>query len=62
VWKVSSDGAKGAPVEVPFTWYIKGGSLRINTKEGGVIVGKIENDTILVTLPGPRALTFRKTQ
>jgi hypothetical protein len=62
VWKVISDGATSAPVEVPFTWYIKRGSLRINTKEGGVIVGKIEKDTIRISLPGPKALTFRKTQ
>jgi hypothetical protein len=61
VWKVISDGATGAPVEVPFTWYIKQGDLRINTKEGGVIVGKIKKDTIQMTLPGPKALTFKKT-
>lgn len=62
VWKVVSDEAKGPPVEVPFTWYIKRGSLRINTKEGGVIVGSIKKDTIHITLPGPKALTFKKTQ
>ena len=62
-WKVVSDGPKGgAPLEIPFTWYIKGGELRINTKEGGVIVGKVEKDTIRMTLPGPRTLTFRKAQ
>ena len=62
VWKVDSDGASGAPpVEVPLTWYIKRGSLRINTKEGGVMVGNISKDTIEITLPGPKTLTFRKT-
>jgi hypothetical protein len=62
VWKVSSDEAKGTFVEVPFAWYIKRGDLRMNTKAGGVIVGKIGKDTIRMTLPGPRALTFRKIQ
>ena len=32
VWRVGDD-------EVPFSWYIKGGELRVNTKGGGVIVG-----------------------
>ena len=62
VWKVASDEAKGTFVEVPFAWYIKRGDLRVNTKAGGVIVGKIDKDTIQMTLPGPKALTFRKIQ
>ncbi len=62
VWKVASDQAKDASAEVPFTWYIKRGDLRINTKAGGVIVGKIEKDAIQMTLPGSRSLTFKKSQ
>jgi hypothetical protein len=62
VWKMPSDEAKGTFVEVPFTWYIKRGDLRVNTKAGGVIVGKIDKDTIRMTLPGPRVLTFRRIQ
>jgi hypothetical protein len=62
LWRVSSDKAKDAFVEVPFVWYIKRGDLRINTKAGGVIVGKIDKDTIQMTLPGPKTLTFRKTR
>ena len=62
LWKVSSDEAKGTFVEVPFTWYIKRGDLRVNTKAGGVIVGKIEKDTIRITLPGSKTLIFRKTR
>ena len=59
VWRV---GSKEVFSEIPVAWYIKRGELRINTKEGGVIVGKIEKDTIRMTLPGFGALTFRKTQ
>ena len=62
LWKVSSDEAKGAFVEVPFAWYIKRGDLRVNTKAGGVIVGKIDNDTIQIALPGSKTLIFRKTR
>jgi hypothetical protein len=62
LWRVSSDGAKGTFVEVPFAWYIKRGDLRINTKAGGVIVGKIGKDTIEMTLPGSKRLTFKRTQ
>jgi len=62
VWKAGAAGtAGGPPVEIPLTWYIKRGTLRINTKEGGVIVGRITKETIEITLPGPKTLTFRKT-
>ena len=38
--KPNGDGAwKVGDEEVPFSWYIKGAELRINTKGGGVIVG-----------------------
>ena len=62
LWKVGSDEAKGTFVEVPFAWYIKRGDLRVNTKAGGVIVGKIGKDTIQITLPGSKTLIFRKTR
>ena len=62
LWRVNPGKAAGTSVEVPFTWYIKRGDLRVNTKAGGVIVGKIEKESIQITLPGSRALTFRKTQ
>jgi hypothetical protein len=62
LWKVSSDEAKGTFVKVPFAWYIKRGDLRVNTKAGGVIIGKIDKDTIQITLPGSKTLIFRKTR
>jgi len=46
--------------EVPFSWHIKAGDLRINTKEGGVIVGKIQGDSIKIDLPGQKELLFKK--
>lgn len=53
VWRVGDD-------EVPFSWYIKGGELRVNTKGGGVIVGAVENDAIHITLPGSKTMSFKK--
>ena len=55
VWRVGSD-------EDSFVWDIKRGELRVNTKGGGVIVGKIEEDTIQMTLPGLKVMLFKKSQ
>ncbi len=61
--KPNGDGAwKVGDEEVPFSWYIKGGELRINTKGGGVIVGTIERDIIQMTLPGTKKMAFKKIQ
>ena len=46
--------------EVLFTWYVKGKELRINTKEGGTMVGKLEKESFTITLPGKKMLTFVK--
>lgn len=62
LWRVSSRKVTGSFVEVPFTWRIKRGDLRVHTKTGGVIVGKIDRNTIHITLPGSRALIFRRIQ
>ncbi len=59
--KANGDGAwKSGGEEIPFSWHIKGGELRINTKGGGVIVGGLEKDTIHLTRPGNEKMTFRK--
>jgi hypothetical protein len=55
VWRVGDD-------EVSFSWYLKGGELRFNTKDGGVIVGEIRGNTIKVALPGDRHMSFKKSQ
>jgi hypothetical protein len=54
-WRVDDD-------EVSFSWYVKGDELRFNTKNGGVIVGKIHGDTVEVVLPGDRNMSFKKSQ
>jgi hypothetical protein len=55
VWRVDSG-------EDSFVWYVKRGELRLNTRGGGVIVGKIEKDTIQMTLPGLKVMIFKKSQ
>ena len=55
VWKVGDD-------EVAFSWYAKGDALRLNTKNGGVIVADIGNGVIYCTLPGLKNLRFRKVK
>ncbi|MBC2717629.1 MAG: hypothetical protein HF978_20190 [Desulfobacteraceae bacterium] len=47
--------------EVSFTWYVKNNELRINTKEGGIMVGKLKNKSFTITLPGKKKLIFVKT-
>ncbi len=61
--KVNGDGIwRVGDVEVPFSWDIKGGEFRVNTKGGGVIVGTIENDVIHITFPDSKTLSFKKIQ
>jgi hypothetical protein len=62
LWKMSSGEEKETFVEVPITWYIKHHDLRVHTRAGGVLVGKIHGDTIRMTLPGSKTVTFRRTR
>lgn len=55
VWRVGDD-------EVPFSWYVKGDELRLNTKSGGVIVGRLDNDIIHISIPGSQDLRFKKVR
>ena len=48
--------------EVSFSWYIKGGDLRVNTKEGGVLVGKFEGNDSRITLPVRGTMVLKKIQ
>lgn len=48
--------------EAPFAWYLKRGELRINTREGGVIVGQILGDKIKIKIPGKKEMVFRKAE
>jgi hypothetical protein len=61
--KANGDGAwKSGGEEIPFSWYIKSGELRIHTKGGAVIVGSLEKDTIQVSLFNNDKMTFKKVR
>ncbi len=48
--------------EAAFEWYVKGDQLRLNTKQGGVIVGELEDDdSFEIELPGAGKMTFKKS-
>jgi hypothetical protein len=55
VWRRSDE-------EVSFSWYIKNDELRINTKNGGTMVGKIKKKGITMILPGEEEIRFKKIQ
>ena len=48
--------------EVTFSWHVKGNELRLHTRNGGVIVGSLDDRIIHVTIPGSNELLFRKVQ
>jgi hypothetical protein len=54
VWRVLDD-------ETSFRWSISKNEIRLHTKSGGVIVGKIKGNTIEIVLPGRSAMYFKKT-
>ena len=65
VLEVKANGAgiwRVGDAEVPFSWYIKSGEFRINTRGGGVIVGAIEDHVIHITFPDSKILSFKKIQ
>jgi hypothetical protein len=53
VWRRSDE-------EVHFSWYVNNNELRINTRDGGTIVGKIKKKGITLILPGEEEITFKK--
>jgi hypothetical protein len=53
VWRVPDD-------EVSFRWDIKGSEIWLSTKSGGIIIGEIHGDTIDITLPGVKKMSFKK--
>ena len=53
VWRIPGN-------EVSFRWNIKGDEIWLSTKSGGIIIGKIQNQTIEVSLPGTKTECFFK--
>jgi hypothetical protein len=53
VWKRGDE-------EIPFSWYIKRNTIRINTRDGGIIIGHLKRKGITMQMPGEVEITFRK--
>jgi hypothetical protein len=61
--KENGEGAwRKGDEEVPISWYMKAGELRLNTKGGGVLVGKLQGDEIRMNLPGGKTLSFKRVK
>ena len=61
--KENGDGAWVVEgVEAPFRWTVKKGELRLNTKEGGVIIGKLKGDILEIKLPGAKTMSFKRAE
>jgi hypothetical protein len=48
--------------EVQFEWKVKGSELRIHTRDGGILIAKMNNGTLEVTLPGSKTLYLQKVK
>jgi hypothetical protein len=53
VWKRGDE-------EVSFSWYIKKDMIRINTKDGGIMIGHLKRKGITMNMPGDVEITFKK--
>jgi hypothetical protein len=48
--------------EVSFRWDVKNNEIRLHTRSGGVLVGKIQEDTIEIVFPGSKIRRFNKKE
>lgn len=55
VWMFNDD-------EAFFKWEVKDGSVWLHTKEGGVIAGRFEGDSIRILLPGIGEFVFKPAE
>ncbi|MBW2568063.1 MAG: hypothetical protein JRD93_04805 [Deltaproteobacteria bacterium] len=53
VWRVIDD-------EASFRWDTRGSKLKLHTRAGGVVTGKIQNDTIQIVLPTQSIEYFKR--
>jgi hypothetical protein len=53
VWRVEDD-------EASFRWEVRGDEIRLMTKAGGIIIGRIQKDALEIGLPGTEMMSFQK--
>ena len=54
-WRVQDD-------EISLTWNISHNELRLHTKSGGVIIGRMKDDVLEILLPGSKTKHFRRVK
>lgn len=54
-WRVVDD-------EASFRWDVKDNEIRLHTRSGGVLVGRIEEDIMQIALPGGHIRYFKKAK
>ena len=55
IWRIRND-------EASFRWDVRGDEIRLHTKAGGVIVGKIQGNTLELTLQGKNVRYLRQAK
>ena len=59
--KENSKGAwKRQGEEVPFSWNVKNDQLRINTKDGGTMIGEFKRKGLIMIFPDEIEIEFKK--
>ena len=52
----------GRGEDVTFEWEAKGNEIRIYTKGGGIVMAKVQQGVLEVSLPGPKVFYFKKIE
>lgn len=55
IWRVIDD-------EASFRWDVRDSELRLHTRAGGVVIGKIQKETIQLALPAQSVKYFKKAR
>jgi hypothetical protein len=55
IWRIHDD-------EVSMRWTIKDNEIWLHTKAGGIVIGKIKDDAVEITLPGRSITYFKKSR
>ncbi len=53
---------RGLGEVLTFEWDVKGNEIRIYTKGGGTVMGKVQKGELEITLPGPKVYYFKKIE
>jgi len=54
-WRVEDD-------EISLSWSISNNEIRLHTKSGGIIIGKIKDDILEIQLPGSKIKYFKRVK